>query len=69
MGTYKIVNTFNGHEDDRRFASLEDAEAVIDEELSDFLIANPGMSPWSYRAAVVDADSEWYHNGRDWGWS
>lgn len=66
---WKIVDTFNGFEDDRLFDRLEDAEAIIDRMVSDFYRDNRGGAYPSYQA--VPAAYDWYFDQRQnrfiWG--
>lgn len=53
---YKIVDWFNGHEDDRRFATEVEAEEVMRKEFVVFMKRFPATE---YCKKVVREDSQW----------
>jgi len=65
---YKIVDYFNGFEDDRRFEDDSIAQEVIEKEYKEFAELNPGAK---YCRTVVPASHTWYFDQRQnkfmWG--
>jgi len=63
---YKIVDSFNGHEDDRRFATEAAAEDQLKKDRAAFF-ARPENRNASCRLAVVPEGHTWRHSPR-FGW-
>lgn len=65
---YKIVDTFNGWEDDRRYSNEETAEKDCEKFRREFH-RNPSNTGCYCNYAVIPADHDWYHHpSRGWIW-
>jgi len=63
MAKYKVVDDFNGGEDNLRFDSLEAAREQLEKEIDEFF-SRPGRQNARCCLTIVPADAEWYFNPR-----
>jgi len=68
--SWKIVDGFNGGEDERRFDDEGAAHVAMEADLVAFLDANVGCTLSSFRRVVVMSDAEWFWDQRTnrWAW-
>lgn len=64
---YKIVDTFNGWEDEQRFCSYERAEQTMETYAKQFARNNPGAYP-SFAIVTEDATWRWHYVRNQYAW-
>lgn len=65
---YKVVDTFNGYESEKRFQTMEEAEKALQKDYEEFYSFNTENT--RYMKQVVPANFTWYWSQREnqWTW-